>query len=178
MLNYDLEAYLNEIGVISNEGLSTLEEILDPRYATLAKGYFNDPRDENERYSDNIDFTDREFRRQDETNRQNSIDDLGKAAHRRAADLMALVQTISSSGYRELRELNVAKECVRVLLPEGLTMSRLYVNGTLRSWLHYLDVRDDIGVTQLEHVQLAREIKKALKVAFPVVFNLKSKEDG
>jgi hypothetical protein len=47
MLNYDLEAYLNEIGVISNEGLSTLEEILDPRYATLAKGYFNDPRDEN-----------------------------------------------------------------------------------------------------------------------------------
>jgi thymidylate synthase (FAD) len=131
-----------------------------------------------QRYSDNIEFTDREFRRQDETNRQNSIDDLGKAAHRRASDLMALVQTISSSGYRELRELNVAKECVRVLLPEGLTMSRLYVNGTLRSWLHYLDVRDDIGVTQLEHVQLAREIKKVLKVAFPVVFNLKSKEDG
>jgi hypothetical protein len=47
MLNYDLESYLNEIGVISNEGLSTLEEILDLRYVTLAKGYFNDPRDEN-----------------------------------------------------------------------------------------------------------------------------------
>jgi thymidylate synthase (FAD) len=128
-----------------------------------------------QRYSDSIEFTDRAFRRQDDTNRQNSVDDLGKAPHRRAVDLMALLRTLATSGYRELRSLGVAKECARVLLPEGLTMSRLYVNGTLRSWLHYLDVRDDVGVTQWEHVQLAREIKKVLAPAFPIIFNLKDK---
>jgi thymidylate synthase (FAD) len=48
-------------------------------------------------------------------------------------------------------------------------MSTLYVNGTLRSWLHYLDVRDDPGVTQHEHVLLAREIRKALAPVFPTV---------
>lgn len=51
-------------------------------------------------------------------------------------------------------------------------MSTLYVNGTLRSWLHYLEVRDDIGVTQKEHVMLAREIRKALEPAFPTVLGL------
>jgi thymidylate synthase (FAD) len=69
----------------------------------------------------------------------------------------------------------VAKECARVILPEGLTMSRLYVNGTLRSWLHYLDVRDDPGVTQWEHVVMARKIKDVLVPAFPTVFNLTGK---
>jgi thymidylate synthase (FAD) len=68
----------------------------------------------------------------------------------------------------------VAKECARVVLPEGLTMSRLYVNGTLRSWLHYLDVRDDENVTQWEHVVLAREIKTALESAFPMIFSMKN----
>ena len=51
-------------------------------------------------------------------------------------------------------------------------MSTLYVNGTLRSWLHYLDVRDDEGVTQLEHVILAREIRKVLRPAFPMILGL------
>ena len=72
--------------------------------------------------------------------------------------------------YDWYRSRGVAKECARVILPEGLTMSRLYVNGTLRSWLHYLDVRDDPGVTQWEHVLLAREIRKVLEPAFPNVF--------
>ena len=68
----------------------------------------------------------------------------------------------------------VAKECARVVLPEGLTMSRLYVNGTLRSWLHYLDVRDDENVTQFEHVILAREIRTELESAFPTIFSMRN----
>lgn len=57
-----------------------------------------------------------------------------------------------------------------MVLPEGLTMSKLYANGTVRSWLHYVDVRDDEGVTQWEHVLLAREIRKVLTPAFPNIF--------
>ena len=76
--------------------------------------------------------------------------------------------------YTKMLLSGVAKECARVILPEGLTMSRLYVNGTLRSWIHYLDVRDDEGVTQWEHVVLARKIKEVLLPAFPTVFGLLS----
>jgi len=125
-----------------------------------------------QRYSDQIEFTDREFRRQDNKNRQNSIDDLDEDTqdccntesydYRRSAEIM----------YHWMREQNVAKECARVILPEGLTMSRLFVNGTLRSWLTYLEVRDDEGVTQWEHVVLARKIKEVLLPAFPTVFGL------
>ncbi|CAB4240513.1 THY1 Predicted alternative thymidylate synthase [uncultured Caudovirales phage] len=125
-----------------------------------------------QRYSDQIEFTDREFRRQDSKNRQNSTNDLDEDTqdvcnteaydYRRSAEIM----------YHWMRGQNVAKECARVILPEGLTMSRLYVNGTLRSWIHYLDVRDDEGVTQWEHVVLARKIKEVLLPAFPTVFGL------
>jgi thymidylate synthase (FAD) len=51
-------------------------------------------------------------------------------------------------------------------------MSKLYVNGTVRSWLHYLDVRDDPGCSQWEHVLLAREIRKVLEPAFPTIFKV------
>jgi thymidylate synthase (FAD) len=125
-----------------------------------------------QRYSDQIEFTDREFRRQDDKNRQNSTNDLDEDTqdtcvteaydYRRSAEIM----------YHWMRGQGVAKECARVILPEGLTMSRLYVNGTLRSWIHYLDVRDDEGVTQWEHVVLARKIKEVLLPAFPTVFGL------
>lgn len=126
-----------------------------------------------QRYSDQIEMTDREFRSQDTKNRQNSIDNLDEDYQEclatEVSDLGVSVQDL----YYWMRGHNVAKECARVILPEGLTMSRLYVNGTLRSWLHYLDVRDDPGVTQWEHVLLAREIKKVLLPAFPVVFKAK-----
>jgi len=125
-----------------------------------------------QRYSDQIEFTDREYRRQDDKNRQNSTNDLDEDTqdvcntetydYRRSVEIM----------YHWMRGQNVAKECARVILPEGLTMSRLYVNGTLRSWIHYLDVRDDEGVTQWEHVVLARKIKEVLLPAFPTVFGL------
>lgn len=126
-----------------------------------------------QRYSDEIEFTEREFRRQDNKNRQNSVDDLDHGS--KFIGKLFIDDTIrcAKDHYSRLRDMDVAKECARVILPEGLTMSRLYVNGTLRSWLHYLDVRDDPGVTQWEHVLLAREIKRVLLPAFPVVFKAK-----
>lgn len=125
-----------------------------------------------QRYSDEVEFTDREFRRQDDKNRQNSVDDLDEVLQDRfdynADALVCEVRML----YTNMRKHSVAKECARVVLPEGLTMSKLYVNGTVRSWLHYLDVRDDPGVTQWEHVLLAREIRKVLEPAFPTIFKV------
>ena len=125
-----------------------------------------------QRYSDEIEFTEREFRRQDDKNRQNSVDDLSGRDQATVEYWQTCTKLSSEAYYKNMRELGVAKECARVILPEGLTMSRLYVNGTLRSWLHYLDVRDDPGVTQWEHVVMARKIKDVLVPAFPTVFNL------
>lgn len=127
-----------------------------------------------QRYSDEIEFTDREFRRQDTRNRQNSTDDLEASTSTYAKQVQVLVRDTIRDWYNTLRDRDVAKECARVILPEGLTMSKLYVNGTVRSWLHYLDVRDDPGVTQWEHVLLAREIRKVLEPAFPTIFGVKN----
>lgn len=126
-----------------------------------------------QRYSDEIEFTEREFRRQDTKNRQNSVDDLPEDVLDRVLSASEQVAEWARDDYRTMRELGVAKECARVILPEGLTMSRLYVNGTARSWLHYLDVRDDEGVTQWEHVLLARAIKEVLIPAFPTLIGAK-----
>jgi thymidylate synthase (FAD) len=123
-----------------------------------------------QRYSDEIEFTERDFRRQDDKNRQNSLDDLPEHTKRAAILEAKNLCHVVDDAYKFMREVGVAKECARVILPEGLTMSRLYVNGTLRSWLHYIEVRDDEGVTQWEHVLLAREIRKVLEPAFVSVF--------
>ena len=122
-----------------------------------------------QRYSDEIEFTDREFRRQDDKNRQNSVDDLGEDLLSYGNTVVQVTKERTANHYRGLLNEGIAKECARVILPEGLTMSRLYMNGTLRSWIHYLDVRDDEGVTQHEHVMLARKIREVLLPAFPNV---------
>ena len=127
-----------------------------------------------QRYSDEIEFTDRDFRRQDTKNRQNSIDDLESSVRDGYLNIVDSLIWEADRLYKRMREKGVAKECARVILPEGLTMSRLNVNGTVRSWLHYLDVRDDPGVTQWEHVLLAREIRKVLEPAFPTIFGAKN----
>jgi thymidylate synthase (FAD) len=126
-----------------------------------------------QRYSDEIEFTNREFRRQDAKNRQNSIDDLSEYSKETCRDEVEYIVDVVRPIYDNLRAHGVAKECARVFLPEGLTMSKLYVNGTLRSWLHYLNVRDDEGVTQWEHVVLARKIREVLLPAFPNVLGVK-----
>lgn len=122
-----------------------------------------------QRYSDQIEFTDREFRRQDTKNRQNSVDDLGNKQEYQEITKSFLYEI--QSEYKYMLKEGVAKECARVILPEGLTMSTLYVNGTLRSWIHYLNVREGNG-TQKEHTILANKIHEVLKPAFPAVFDM------
>lgn len=124
-----------------------------------------------QRYSDEIEFTEREFRRQDNKNRQNSVNDFDWQEREGFEEDAELALSIVRETYFGWRENGVAKECARVILPEGLTMSRLYVNGTLRSWLHYLEVREGNG-TQREHQIMANKIKDVLVPAFPTVFNL------
>jgi len=113
-------------------------------------------------------FCIRECRMQDNKNRQNSIassdTDTLEWWKRQQEDILINVKYI----YKEALERGIAKEVARVILPEGLTMSRLYVNGTIRSWIHYLDVRTEEGVTQLEHVILARLIAEQINKAFPL----------
>ena len=129
-----------------------------------------------QRYSDDIVFCSRDIREQDPKNRQNSITSDSLNHDMWNEDVDDLTRDVEHS-YKWWLNQGVAKECARVLLPEGLTMSRLYVNGTFRSWLHYLDVRDDPGVTQHEHVLLAREIKKALEPIMPTILGLETKDD-
>lgn len=131
-----------------------------------------------QRYSDDIEFCERSYRRQDTTNRQNSIDNLSQYEQELCQDRVSLAASLNSNAYRSMIEMGVAKECARVILPEGLTMSTLYMQGSLRSFIHYLDVRDDPGVTQHEHVMLAREIRKALEPAFPTVIGLLEELNG
>lgn len=126
--------------------------------------------EKSQRYSDDIEFCEREYREQDYKNRQNSTDTLGDYMKEFCSDAEHYIRCDSQEFYRGMISGGVAKECARVILPEGLTMSTLYMQGSLRSWLHYLEVRDDPGVTQWEHVQLARAIKEVLLPAFPSIF--------
>lgn len=128
-----------------------------------------------QRYSDEIQFCDRKFRRQDTKNRQNSIDDLPDYTKQTMAQEVDYVVGIAQQVYDNAKGHGVAKECARVFLPEGLTMSKLYVNGTLRSYLTYLQVRLD-KTTQWEHRLLATKIKECLEPAFPTVFKTLSGE--
>ena len=125
-----------------------------------------------QRYSDEIQFCDREVRMQDKTNRQNSTPCEDLNIIKEFEDGTTAVTEALKDAYKRLRKLNVAKEVARVILPEGLTMSTMYVNGTLRSWLHYLDVREDIS-TQKEHRMLANKIREVLLPVFPVVLGIK-----
>ena len=110
----------------------------------------------------------RDLRMQDTKNRQNSLitDDEHLAIWWKAQqiEVLDIVQRV----YKEALAHGVAKEVARVVLPEGLTMSRLYVNGTIRSWIHYLEVRMEEGVTQFEHVVLARLIAEQINSVFHV----------
>ena len=114
------------------------------------------------------DFVIRDCRLQDLTNRQNSIKntDTGLEVwwHQKQEWLIDQVKLI----YQEALERGIAKEQARAILPEGNTVSRLYVNGTLRSWVHYLELRTANG-TQQEHMDLAVEVAKVITQVFPDV---------
>jgi len=123
-----------------------------------------------QRYADptkDLEFEIREPRLQDPKNRQNSIvcDD-GVLYDEWANKQSAVIET-AKMAYDWAIENGIAKEQARAVLPEGNTMSRLYVNGTLRSWVHYIELRRANG-TQLEHIQLAESIAEAIVKIFPV----------
>lgn len=114
-------------------------------------------------------FITREARLQDNKNRQNSIevdDDELKAQWQAMQDhLIEIVET----AYTWAIDNGVAKEQARAVLPEGLTKSRLYMSGTIRSWMHYCDLRCAHG-TQKEHMEVASACRQELKKVFPILF--------
>lgn len=107
-------------------------------------------------------------RRQDTKNRQNSVDDIDPYTTQDFQIKADQVYDLSFRLYNEMLEAGVAKECAREVLPLS-TPTRLYMNGTLRSWLHYCDLRCANG-TQLEHQIIADECKELLRTHFPLVF--------
>lgn len=129
-----------------------------------------------QRYSSEISFCDRSFRGQDLSNRQNSVDDLDRTYKHALSMVIGSHKKRTQDLYSGMLDNSVAKECARVILPEGLTMSFLYMKGSIRSWLHYLEVREGNG-TQLEHIQLANSIREAITPAFPTILGMSTKEE-
>lgn len=111
---------------------------------------------------------DSQARLQDTKNRQNSLytDDISlqnwfEGAQRRLVSEAKFL-------YSAALDKGIAKECARVFLPEGLTVSKMYMNGTLRSWLHYIDIRTDVA-TQLEHREVANQCRDIIFAEFPAI---------
>jgi len=127
-----------------------------------------------QRYADptkDLSFVLREARLQDEKNRQNSIDmepTIGNAMiadewRNRQQELLRMVEDTYTWAVKK----GIAKEQARAVLPEGLTVSRLYMNGTLRSWIHFIELRSANG-TQKEHRIVAQQCAKIIAEAFPM----------
>lgn len=110
----------------------------------------------------------RDLRMQDTKNRQNSLVTDDEPLRQWWVDTQNEVLSLAREKYSTALSMGIAKEVARVILPEGLTMSRMYVNGTIRSWIHYLEIRLEENVTQQEHVVLARLIANAVSEVFPV----------
>jgi thymidylate synthase (FAD) len=131
-----------------------------------------------QRYADptkDLNFVLREARLQDTKNRQNSIEmeaTIGNAMiqdewKQRQIDIIRQVKET----YEWAINKGIAKEQARAVLPEGLTVSRLYMNGTLRSWIHFIELRSGNG-TQLEHQQVALACAKVIATIFPMTDSL------
>ena len=110
-------------------------------------------------------------RRQDSKNRQNSIDDMSEEDKDWFESAQEMVDLYTFDMYKEALNRGIAKEQARFLLPLSTT-TKLYMNGTVRSWLHYLDLRCANG-TQLEHKEIADSIKQIFIEQFPVIAKAK-----
>ena len=123
-----------------------------------------------QRYADirsfNNSFVIREARLQDEKNRQNSVANTDKKLSMEWDAKQNKVIKEAKAAYNWAIENGIAKEQARAVLPEGNTVSKLYVNGTIRSWIHYIELRSANG-TQLEHMELAREVGQTIAKIFP-----------
>jgi len=127
-----------------------------------------------QRYADirdlNDNFVIRDARMQDPKNRQNSVVTDDADLQERWAEMQADVIACSKAAYSWALANGIAKEQARAVLPEGNTVSRLYVNGTIRSWIHYIDLRSSNG-TQQEHMDLAKEIANAISIIYPSIID-------
>jgi thymidylate synthase (FAD) len=124
-----------------------------------------------QRYADptkNLSFELREARLQDNKNRQNSVTTNDALLHKQWIEQQQLVVNTARSAYDWAIDHGIAKEQARAVLPEGNTQSRLYMNGTLRSWIHYCTLRMSNG-TQKEHEKVAKECWKIVDKQFPNV---------
>ena len=117
-------------------------------------------------------FTYREARLQDPKNRQNSIEVEDEALQiawgKKQKEIIEKCREVYNWALNE----GIAKEQARVVLPEGLTKTRLYMNGTLRSWVHYIELRGGHG-TQKEHMDIAHTCAKVIAEIFPIINELK-----
>jgi thymidylate synthase (FAD) len=124
-----------------------------------------------QRYADPKEFGDqfvtREARLQDTVNRQNSIETDNMALHALWEQYQQKVIDQCKDAYEWALNNGIAKEQARAVLPEGLTKSRLYMNGTLRSWIHYIELRSANG-TQKEHMEIAKECARVIAHIFPM----------
>ncbi len=136
-----------------------------------------------QRYADptkELDFVLRDARIQDTHNRQNSIDidPVNNDQQRQLLYQWQQMQTrviIEAKGaYEWAISKGIAKEQARAVLPEGLTVSKLYMNGTLRSWVHYIQLRSANG-TQKEHVEVAKAVAQVIADVFPIIDNFVEK---
>lgn len=122
-----------------------------------------------QRYAEVVNWDRGEARLQDNKNRQNSIPTQDRELQRWWDEQQTAVWKQSTEAYKLALQQGMAKEVARKVLPEGLAMSRMYMNGTLRSWLHYVDIRCDAS-TQKEHREIAQQCKVVLSLLFPSLF--------
>lgn len=120
-----------------------------------------------QRYAKVQGFEKYEARRQDDKNRQNSVDDMNTEDKNWFESAQEAVQTHSGLLYEEALTRGIAKEQARFLLPLN-TKTKLYMNGNIRSWIHYLALRTGNG-TQKEHMDIANEIKKIFVREYPTI---------
>jgi len=116
-------------------------------------------------------FVTRECRLQDTKNRQNSVDTEDPYLMERWEDEQLKVIMQAEKAYNWAIENGIAKEQARVVLPEGCTKTRLYMNGTIRSWVHYIELRGANG-TQKEHMEIAHACAKVIAEIFPLAKEL------
>jgi thymidylate synthase (FAD) len=125
-----------------------------------------------QRYADVSSFGDMfeysEVRLQDPKNRQNSLAGADEELRIYWEDMQRAVINTCQEVYKKALERGVAKEVARKVLPEGLTKSRMYMKGSLRSWIHYLEVRGEGSGTQKEHMLVAAEVAKVISELFPL----------
>jgi thymidylate synthase (FAD) len=133
-----------------------------------------------QRYADptkDLDFVVREARLQDTKNRQNSIDTNDDTLQEEWKSRQKNLIIAAKSEYEWAIRNGIAKEQARTVLPEGNTLSKIYMNGTLRSWITYISLREKNG-TQKEHQEIALQCKKIIKELFPSVSDALSGSNG